>query len=445
MISFDVYNKSFSNLENIDSNSWVYFETKTLRLRNKRNEEIAQEVLVPQVYSKPCKLVRFIYWFFQRFLKKHLTTANDLVLAVETASKILPSTPDENDLLVRVANASKNILTRLNRKHPELSIQLAKNQATGERIVERHNAQVLHCHMVDLCQNKNLGIKGLEVAFSMDWEKDDPLLFEPTYLNDLIQQEKLHPDLKNKYISSRNINIFVNFICNLMENGQIKDHYRKVLSKENTDRLRQMMLAIMNLLNAKRTEPHFEETYASVVLQICLALDNCSNGINTNVEAVFMGLALPKEGNIGYRIRLALQIMRDTIFRKGIQACISKSPEAMEHEAASVSYYYRNISKNFGLPLSVTDLDVRFQDYAMRDQEDQISRLFFEQYTPVSIVRNIFEIIYNPYDSTIPTKAFTDWVETRYTLEARYDLLAEDGRYKPDCLVQLLQELEVIN
>lgn len=296
-----------------------------------------------------------------------------------------------------------------------------------------------------------VGKKAYEVAFFMNWEKDDPVLFDPTYFNDLysaFSTKGCHPDLdpKDGYLSVESCNCFLNFVCNLIENDRIKDHYQNLFSKDNTDRLRQMMLAIMNLLNVKRAEPHFKETYASVVVQVCLALDTCSNGINTNVEAIFMNLALPTEGNIGNRVKLALQIMRDAIFRKAIYACISTSSEYMQHEAASVSYYYQRMSKSLGLPSSIASLDVRYmRSYAMRDQEIDIFNLFCQEYIPLNITKYLLEIIHDPYDQTIPTKVFTDWVETRYPPEARYDLLDEDGRYKPEILIRLLKELEVLN
>jgi hypothetical protein len=117
----------------------------------------------------------------------------------------------------------------------------------------------------------------------------------------------------------------------------------------------------------------------------------------------------------------------------------------MQHEAASVNYYYRQMRREFGLPLSTADLDKRYQGYASLGKENEIRDFFAERYTPCKITEYITAIINNPFDPAISTKQFTDWVEARYrTTEDRYSLLDETGRYKPECVIRLLQELKVI-
>jgi hypothetical protein len=227
----------------------------------------------------------------------------------------------------------------------------------------------------------------------------------------------------------------------------IQDRYGSTLSKENTDRLRQMMLAIMNTLNAKRGEADFQATYKTVVLQVCLALQNCSNGINTNVEGVYNNLAYPKGGNIGQRVKLALQLKRDSVFRKCILNCLLESdrPEYyLVHEAASVNYYFRQMASEFGLPPSVSEMDTNWETFALKGAEAKIRAAFREENRIENSVRTILEIINNPQDSTIASKLFNDWMATKYPLEERYGLLDEQGKYKPECIIRLLQELESI-
>lgn len=301
----------------------------------------------------------------------------------------------------------------------------------------------LHLTAEQLAKKYTFGAKSREVACSMDWSKDDPILFDPTYVNTLISQPGRYSDGFNPCMSRSAQDSFIGFLSDLMGGAKIKDHYGILLSKENTDRIRQMMLAIMNKVNAKKGEPKFNEFYASIVNSVSLAINNCSNRMNTEIEAIFTGLNYPKEGSLGQRIRLALQEFRNQIFQKCIHTVVSQDPHYLRHEAASFNYYYGSIAERFGLPPSVSSLDHKFEYCAMKGQQENIKKIFNKEYAPLTIITKISKIIADPYDSSIPTKLFTDWIEARYTLEERYQLLDDTGNYRPECIVKLLKELEI--
>ena len=282
-----------------------------------------------------------------------------------------------------------------------------------------------------------------ELVFALDWSKHDPILFDVVYMNDLIKQNKSHPDLQNPFITDSIKNSFLAHISNLMQNEQIEDHYNKLLSKENTARLKLMMLAIMNQVNSQRNESNFQQLYATIVQCICLAMDNCSNRINTEIEAVYTSLNYPKEGALGFRIYLALQEMRQQIFQKAIHLCVSKEPYYLAHEAASINYYNREMAAQFGLPPSVSNFDLSFEEFAMKFQEKQISEIFKSEYTPLAIFKKISEIIQDPHNKAIPCKLFTDWVVAHYSPEERTQVLEDDGRYRPQCFIRLFKELQI--
>jgi hypothetical protein len=97
-----------------------------------------------------------------------------------------------------------------------------------------------------LAVDQRLGSSSFELIFAADWNKPDPVLYNAVYLFEILQQEYDHPDFRKSTITQSNKARFLLFIRNLMTNNKIFDHYKKALSNENTDQIRQMMLAIMN-------------------------------------------------------------------------------------------------------------------------------------------------------------------------------------------------------
>jgi len=284
-----------------------------------------------------------------------------------------------------------------------------------------------------------LGAKNREVAFAMDWSKDDPVLFNMTYMQNLITQKELHPDMQNVYLSAENKSEFTHLLSEILL-GNVEE-----LSKENANRVRQMTLAILNTLNQKRTEPAFQETYATIVVSFLQAFTHCSNRINTEVEAIFNNLCYPKDGNLGRRIRLVLQRIRALIFHSAVHKQIAQNPYYLKHGASSFNYYNRKMAQSFGLAPSVAELDKHYADYAMKGREKDITELFDKEYTPVTIYNKLSEIMQNPEDNTIPCKLFTDWIEARYGKKEMYSLLDESGKYSPKCFIRLFKELEIFS
>ncbi len=511
MIDSTYYVDCVRELNNSDfgNSRWISFQKRNITING-----VTREILLPQLEQKPYKIIRFIRWLFSCCFKEpyHLKTAKDLISFLSTSVEILGNAEDK--LLIDVAGKVSRILTKLHKRHSKIGSYLSKEKNLLRPIKQRHQEKVrveqealqereriqeaarqeklrakreaqqeqerlrkiqlekealarkeyaereaaFQNQIAVLCAGLKLEAGSLDIAFAMDWTKDDPILFDLTYMMDIcnsvqalrVERGQLHPDLLNNLISIENITTFTQFICDLIGGITIRDRYNNELTKENTDRLRQMMLAILNTLNSYRNEPNFKETYASVVMQVCFALQNCSNGINTNVEGIYNNLAFPKDGNFGLRIKLALQLFREKILRESIMLCIKESDRPdyyLEHEAASVNYYFGKMGPQFGLPLSISEIDKRYQAYALKEQEALIQALFESRYSPVLILKYLYEIIYNPEDPTIPTKLFETWVETRYSeLASRYELLDEgSGRYKPEVLLQFLQELRIIS
>jgi hypothetical protein len=438
-IALSAYKASFDRLAGMDpSTSWVHFKKQTITVNDRD-----LQVLVPQVQEKPWKIIRFVKWFFGRLFRlffsresQYLTTAKNLCASVAEGTRILKLS-SSGPMSSLLSKAVESVLTKLEKKHPEV-------KGLHVKAFQQRDDRELKQRITALCVNRQPGPSYLEIAYAMDWTRDDPVLFDPTYVSSLIHSTQrgnpLHPDLKNL----PNSETLVDFLSRLMYGLEIQDRYGATISKENTDRLRQMMLAIMNTLNAKRGEADFQTTYKTVVLQVCLALRNCSNGINTNVEGVYNNLAYPKGGNIGQSVKLALQSKREEIFRKCILNCLSKSDKPayyLSHEAASVNYYFRRMGREFGLPPSISEMDNKWEEFALIGGESAIRAEFRDENRIENCVKTILDSINNPHDPTIATKLFNDWIATKYSLEERYGLLDEQGKYKPECIIQLMQEL----
>ena len=286
-------------------------------------------------------------------------------------------------------------------------------------------------------QKIKLGTKSREVAFAMDWSKDDPVLFNPTYVKSLIKEGMEHPDMKNPHISKDNKAKFLELLNDLMTDGSDE------LSNKNNTRIKKMILAILNTLNDLKKTPKFQETYAAIVFNICGAFKHCSNRINSEIEAIFTNLCYPKDGNLGQRIRIALQLMRAQLFRKAIHLQVAHKPSYLEEEACSVNYYSRKMATSFGLPPTVSSLDNNYDSLALKGKEKNIHKFFEKEYTPFAIYKKLSESIQDSQDNSIPCKLFTDWVEAHYSLEERYKLLDDSGKYSPECFIRLFTELEI--
>lgn len=291
----------------------------------------------------------------------------------------------------------------------------------------------------------HLGKKSLALTYCIDWNKDHPL-FDPTFTFDWIHSHSMI-DLPN--LDFHKHQQFISFLKQLTDdNPIIKDHYGKELSQENVERIRQMIFAIMNLIKEEQKTNNFEKKYIIVVTEICNALDNCSNAMNTAIESLFYQLSFPSEGNIGQKVELCLQKLRDTIFRKSIQTVLQRSDRAdyyLKHEAASFNYYYANthLSTTLGLPLSVSALDKKWQKYALKDQEYEIIKLFYQNYTPNKIIDTIYDVICDVYDQQIPVKVFTDWILNQPNVP-QDQIIDENGQYNKWCVAYLLEKLQII-
>ena len=430
MISFNDYKSSFQAFHNIDADSWIDFEEKELTLHSLR-----KRVLVPHLYSKPTPFMRLLYWIFDclRGEAQNSRTAKKLITCLKISISAIKDSNIETQL--QALEVTETLLKKLTRD-PDTQVRQMRE------IQEIRAGLIADQQLVYVLKKCSLGPRNREVAYAMNWSKDDPLLFDPTYMTDLITRQKKHPDMHNPLIPTRTKTQFITFISNLWTGKTILDHYGTVLSKDNTDRIRQMMLAIMNLVNAARREPQFQEFYASIINIICLAMDNCSNRINTEIEGIFYDLNYPKEGNLGQRIRPALQEFRAQVFRKGIHLHVAQNAYYLEHEAASANYYGK-MAERFGLPPSVSRMDRQFEKFAMKGLEESIARYFESEYTPSAIFQKLSEAIQDPNDTSIPCQLFVKWLEANYSIEERYNLLDDTGKYSPECFIRLFTELQI--
>lgn len=431
IISFNEYKNSFQVFQNIDATSWIDFEEKELTTHSLRNR-----VLVPRLCSKPTPFLRVIYWIFDclRGESHNSRTAKKLITCLKISVHAIK---DSNiDTQLKAFEVTETLLRKLTRDPAQQARQMQEIQEVRAQLIADQQ-------LANDLSGCTLGPKNREIAYSMDWSKNDPLLFDPTYMTDLITHRKTHPDICNALIPNHSKNQFITFIYNLMTGQEIKDHYGIVLSRKNVDRISQMMLAIMNQVNAARREPLFQEFAASVFNMVCLAIDNCSNRINTEIEAIFINLNYPKDGNLGFRVRLALQKLRAQIFQKSIHLHVAQNPNYLNHEAASFNYYYGKMTKLFGLPPSVSSFDHQFESFAMKGLEENITRFFEKEYTPLTILKKLSEEIQDPNTPSVPCKLFTDWIEASYSAEERYNLLDSTGKYRPECFIRLFTELQI--
>jgi hypothetical protein len=437
LISFDNYKKSLQKLDNRNANSWIGFEEKEIRFHS-----LCQKVLVPYIYDKPPLFVRIIYWIFDCLTcERHSSrTAKKLITCLKMSTRAFKES--NIDLQLQALQISETFMKKLTRDPDNQTRKLREIQEIRTQLIKDQ-------HLAYTLKEYTLGPKNNEVAYSMDWSKDDPILFDPTYLIDLSSQMQRHPDMQSPLIPSETKTKFITFISDLMEDNTIVDHYNVPLSKDNTDQIRKMMLAIMNQVNAKRLEPGFQEFYATIIDTICLSIDNCSNRINTQIESVFVDLNYPKEGTLGLRIFLALQELRMQIFRKGVHLHVAENSYYLRHEAASVSYYFRRmtelglVSAIFGLAPSVSSMDHNFESYAMKNLEESIVNFFQREYTPFTIFQKLSEAIQDPNDTSIPCQLFTKWVQSRYSDEEQESLIDEMGKYRPECFLRLFTELQI--
>jgi hypothetical protein len=449
MISFDNYKKSLEIFSNIDlKSSLVYFSKKKVELG-----ENTYEFFLPCIKQKPCKLFRLIQRIFDLIFGKsrYLNMAEKLDLSIKNAIEVLSK--EDVEVLNEISQKALIILKKFKNTCPKKATQINKfDQNIRENINKAFNVYGLS-ELDKVCLQKELSMPGcLEITHSIDWEKDDLVLFDQSYINSLFlsiadqQNGRLHVDLQNEFINNRDKQKFVYFLSNLIGFSSVRDRYGNQLSQDNVLILRKMILAIMNTLNSRRQEADFQQLYASFVFQICRALENCSNGINTNIENIFIDITFPKDGSLGRRIKLVLQSMRNDIFRREIFNCINKSDNPdyyLQHEAPTVSYYFSKMTKEVGLPSSVSATDERFQGYALKGQESIILSNFYKHYNPKNILNVILEKIRDCNDTSIPTGLFNEWIESNYDINDRYEQLDDNGNYKIESVLQCLQSLEI--
>lgn len=423
------YKNSIEAFAHMDpGTSWVSFSREQVAVNNR-----VYDVLLPQVYQKPSRLMRIIQWVFCRIFWRscHLDTARNLNACFRGAHIVLPREEMPPALAQQMADVTGALLQKL------------KNASPYRYQIDQYDQALKNDHARSVAQNKIRESSGnqelqqpgcMELVYAMDWNKDDPVLFDLAYATG----QRFQEDLKSELINPIDCTNIAAFVRDLIRN----DRYRS-LTMENTTQLRQMVLAILNTLNARREEPDFQQLFATTIFQMAEALTHCSNGINGGFEKIFMDLTFPKDGALGRRVKLVLQALRDKIFRAAILDCIKASDRRdyyLSHEAATVNYYFGRLARVAGLPDSICAKDRNHEYFALKGQERNIADRFDAMYTPERILKEIYEKIHDNFDSAIPTRLFTEWVQAQRFEEP----LEEDGTYKPETVLRLLQELQIL-
>jgi hypothetical protein len=437
MITTDIYINNFECFISRHPSSWVTFEPKMLCFTDEMGRQIQKRVMVPRLNEKPSYLIRLIYVIFEYFLETKKITASQLYQTFQESIEVLSSSAENHELLQRIARATESTLKRIVNKNAHL-IDILRE---CKQISRMHNfiarAEPLESNT---CYFRPAAYGSV---YRLDQQDPNSSLFDPSYLFSLIATGTCHPDIENIPVPSEIKSEFIHFLTRLMDMDQLLISMG-MLSRENTDRVRQMTLAILNTLCTKRQDVDFKNLYASVIMQFTEALKHCSNGVNTNIENIFIELALPKDGSLGYKVKLALQMHRDTLMRRAIQKYVARSDYYQSHEAASVNYYYRKLAGEFGLLPSVSALDERYTSYAMPNLEDKIRAYFKEHYTPIKVIHHIHDVVHNPYDPAISSQSFTDWILAKFPQIPKDELLDESGNYFPIYTQMLLEDLGLI-
>lgn len=282
--------------------------------------------------------------------------------------------------------------------------------------------------------------KYFELAHKVEWNENLPM-FKADVAEDIVENglPKDYPiPLKNRII-------FIRFLTDLVNNKKLYDHYRNPISSENTKKLKMMVFAVLNKLNSNQDQDDIAHVYASVIDQISKGLNNCSNGINTNVEKVFYDITYPKGGNIAFRVKLSVQKYRETVFRKAILHCIKQSSRAdyyLTHETATVSYYFGHMASLMGLPKSLCKDDRNYKGFALKGQEQNIIDYLNREFTEESIIQHIEKQIKDVYDPSIPTQFFTDWLRDQDAYKENPEkFFDEEFNFKREAIVFLLSEV----
>lgn len=502
MININTYNTKFENFSNIDLNkNWVSLEKCKVMV----DQFTLNDVWIPQVKSKRnivirwiCKIINYI-----RGKNPQLELANQLVNATKTFNSIKDQNLSDLTLQKKIVEITLQLLHKFEKKHlpnhPYL-ITTIENEKIKITLQEQTNKKNLPEDPIPTKNlpkikplsteytNYKLGEKSLEVAFSVDWDKDNSL-FHPSFVNSWISgfvkswiPSPLFPYFKSNCWSYQDKSIplsneiihthedFIEFLQELMNPNPhhvIKDHYGFPLTSENIKRLRQMLCAIMNTIYPKDYDQNnleqmvdFQDKYKRTVSETYNALQNCSNAMNTAIENLFYEIVSPscfsKTGAIGQKVEFRLQKLRDGIFRKIIQDFLDHEITMIyqpkngqytsyaEHGAATFNYYYgmNELCKKLGLPLSISALDSRYKGYALKDKEMAILEKFNQEYTPSRIIDVIYDAICDIYDITIPTAFFTEWVQKQNMDQET--ILDENGQYQKETVIKLLEELEII-
>lgn len=363
----------------------------------------------------------------------------------------------------------------------------AKAAAAAEAALKLDNKEL----KLDNPKQYFLGKKGLEVAFSIDWDSDLPLFdqsFTEKWIRSVcngevkknlkctdIEKSQLFTNDIYSYIplsdKHQTLITFLRTLCN--ENETLYDKYHKAFSDDNKEKIRKIMCGIMNLLQEKQGSYNYVNPgkYALVVNEIDAALHNCSNAMNTATENLFYQIhsmcqngkdqtngadGKGLEAALGQKVAYRLQMLRDAIFRESIQYVMDHHKQSSfytPHAAATFNYYYgrKDLCAKLGIPPSISQSDQNYQTYALKGQDQQIIQEFNIRYTPIKMIKVIYEAVSNPEDQSIKTALFTDWLQQESQFDDEIMLEEEnangtsDYRYNPMTVVHLLKKLELIN
>lgn len=489
MIVNDYFNQ-FKNFAEMDHRkSWVSFQSKSVIVNGKN-----YKVLMPVVGSKPTRFLRWIYKIFDILTGYHFKkkTAKNLFASVQEFKKINALQSGDNLLHDRVMKIAVDLLKKFEKhkyckgdlllalespspifSNPSEKIKPSKPILENTLNVEEQlnfnfNSSGLNIgpskpilgdiSKVEEQLNFNFSSSTLEKkAFevnSFNWNDSENSLLDPIFTTSWVLGDSSKMILSDKETNqlneNNNHNTFISFLQDLTFDKPIKDHYNKVLSPQNVDRLKKMMFAIMNSINKGDAES-FNNRYIMVVEETCRALNNCSNAMNTAIENLFYDIHFSNSaGGISQKVSQRLQKLRDDFLRESIQEILNSNPYKNEfylkHAAATYNYYYgkNNLCSKLGLPSSVSSLDAGYKGYALQGQESKIMELFNQKYTSERITDVIYGAICDVNDTSIPTALFTDWVMNQSKLDLDEVLEEDTGQYKKSCVTCLLENLEII-
>lgn len=489
-MNIQTYIGHFKKFANMDFNkNWVALKKSEIMVDN---ESVV--VWIPQVKSKGymicrwiCKIINYI-----RGKNPHLELVHQLINSIKAFKSNAGATPQNLKLQKKVMEKALQLLKKFEKqKHlePYIISNVNKDINTISKEIESNSKEIKpsvinienHASSQDELGEENklkkdinaisteiefsaidhendtsspyeLGKKNLELAFSIDWDKENPL-FDTSFVQSWISGNKSEghwfykDEMDNsckvplsKEILAKNYE-FINFLINLLNTNDSK------LSSVNQNHLSKMLCSIMNSI---KQSDNFQVKYKKVVSEICHALKNCSNAQNTAIESLFYEFVSPTfesgHGMIHQKVKHRLQMLRNLIFKEAIAEVIQSDPKKEyygKHETATYNHYYglSNLCEQFGLPKSVSTLDQNFKKYALKDKENDITKKFKQKYNPTRIIDTIYNAVWDAFDNTVPTALFTEWILKQ---NVDQDILDENGKYQKWCVEKLLEELEII-